>query len=103
MLGRFLTTVSKLHSSGFSATPFFGRLLSSLMSGGSLLPVNKPAMPIPKSLLEASGGKTAADRDSGGYKVLANRYNVGAKLGSGNFGTVFLVTDLQSNERQVAR
>ena len=60
-------------------------------------------MPIPKSLLQASGGQNAIDKDPRGSKILANRYNVGTKLGSGNFGTAFLVTDLQTNERQVAR
>lgn len=31
-------------------------------------------------------------------RVLANRYRVEKKLGSGNFGTAFLVTDLKENE-----
>ena len=33
-------------------------------------------------------------------RVLANRYRVEKKLGSGNFGTAFLVTDLKENEEQ---
>lgn len=31
-------------------------------------------------------------------RTLANRYNVKRKLGSGNFGTVFVVEDLKSEE-----
>ena len=33
-------------------------------------------------------------------RVLANRYRVEKKLGSGNFCTAFLVTDLKENEEQ---
>lgn len=35
-------------------------------------------------------------------RVLANRYRVEKKLGSGNFGTAFLVTDLKENEELYA-
>jgi NIMA (never in mitosis gene a)-related kinase 11 len=31
-------------------------------------------------------------------RIIANRYRVEKKLGSGNFGTAFLVTDLKENE-----
>lgn len=31
-------------------------------------------------------------------KILAKRYRVEKKLGSGNYGTAFLVTDLKNNE-----
>ena len=31
-------------------------------------------------------------------RVLANRYRVEKKLGSGNFGTAFVVTDLKEND-----
>ena len=32
-------------------------------------------------------------------KVLVNRYKVDRKLGSGNFGTVFVVEDLKSEDK----
>ena len=32
-------------------------------------------------------------------RTLANRYKVERKLGSGNFGTVYVVEDLKSDER----
>lgn len=35
---------------------------------------------------------------NGDKRVLASRYRVEKKLGSGNFGVAFLVTDLKENE-----
>ena len=32
-------------------------------------------------------------------KILVNRYKVDRKLGSGNFGTVFVVEDLKSEDK----
>lgn len=61
-------------------------------------------MPLPKNLpRSAQSAKTApppAAKNEGG-KVLANRYRVEDKLGSGAFGSCFLVTDLKAigNER----
>jgi hypothetical protein len=31
-------------------------------------------------------------------RVLANRYRIEKKLGSGNYGTAYLVTDLKDND-----
>ena len=40
-------------------------------------------------------------QDSPKETILANRYRVGNKLGSGSFGSVYLVTDLKSIERYI--
>lgn len=63
-----------------------------------------PKMPLPKVLplvSEASQGQetrlqSGQSRDGTG-KVVANRYLMGNKLGSGAFGTVFLICDLKNN------
>lgn len=61
------------------------------------------AMPLPKNLPQQSKAqaKHGASFKSGvPPRVLANRYRVEQRLGSGAFGTVFLVTDLRAgNER----
>ena len=45
---------------------------------------------------------TAGGGGGGGGRVMANRYSVGCKLGSGAFGTAFLITDTKSsNDRYV--
>ncbi|XP_065064442.1 serine/threonine-protein kinase Nek11-like [Rhopilema esculentum] len=40
-----------------------------------------------------------AKNQDGKERILANRYNVCRKLGSGNFGTVFVVEDLKGDEK----
>ncbi len=72
-------------------------------------------MPLPKVLpaqvhgaarhappLQAAGAPSrsgqAADSRTGGGKVVANRYCVEKKLGSGAFGTAFLVTDRKADD-----
>ena len=49
-------------------------------------------MPPPRDL------KKSTSITDGEKRVLANRYRVEKKLGSGNFGTAFLVTDLKMDE-----
>lgn len=51
-------------------------------------------MPPPRDIKKSSN---INDDDK---RVLANRYRVEKKLGSGNFGTAFLVTDLKEKEEQ---
>ncbi|XP_071086198.1 serine/threonine-protein kinase Nek11-like [Haliotis cracherodii] len=41
--------------------------------------------------------RPSKDRDTNSARVLANRYEVVKKLGSGNFGTAFLCKDLRNN------
>ena len=63
------------------------------------------AMPLPKNLPQQSKAQAkhgAPFKREGGAapRVLANRYRAEQRLGSGAFGTVFLVTDLRAgNER----
>ena len=64
-------------------------------------------MPLPKNYPRSSAsakaalppGKTKCD---GGpvVQVLANRYRMGNKLGSGAFGCAYLVTDLKANNER---
>ena len=70
-------------------------------SGSSRFGINWSwrAMPLPKSLPQ-----TVSEPEKGNVaplpQVMAERYRVEHKLGSGAFGTVFLVTDLNfRNER----
>ena len=51
-------------------------------------------MPLPKSLPQAAP-LSAANKEE--VKVMANRYHLERKLGSGAFGCAFLVTDLKAN------
>ena len=54
-------------------------------------------MPLPKKI-----PKGLALKGRGAGKVYVNRYKVVTHLGSGSFGTVFLVEDLKTNgERSV--
>ena len=69
-------------------------------------------MPLPRELprsrpTAAGYGASAApsfsrgDRQgSEGRSVLANRYRLGQKLGSGSFGCAYLVFDLKSNSEK---
>lgn len=72
------------------------RLLTSERSRGR-------AMPLPKNLPQQSKAQAkhgASFKGGAAPRVLANRYRVEQRLGSGAFGTVFLVTDLRAgNER----
>lgn len=49
-------------------------------------------MPPPRDIKKSAG---ISDDEK---RVLANRYRVEKKLGSGNYGTAFLVKDLKTNE-----
>ena len=51
-------------------------------------------MPLPKSYPVAGDQAGTAKK-----RTLNKRYVVGKKLGSGHFGTAFLVTDIKVNER----
>lgn len=54
-------------------------------------------MPLPKKLPRSSKSSCVG-------RIYANRYRVVKRLGSGNFGTVFLVEDLRANgERKVLK
>lgn len=44
--------------------------------------------------------KSLGDVKSKEQRVLANRYQVVKKLGSGNFGVAYLCKDLRNNEEQ---
>ena len=63
-------------------------------------------MPIPKKLPGSGGaiGTSSAGVPSSGQdtKVLLGRYSVGRHLGSGNFGSVYLVTDMKDYDRFVS-
>lgn len=50
-------------------------------------------MPLPKKI--PRGGKSKS-QDEG--RVFANRYRMEKRLGSGSFGTVFLVEDMKTKE-----
>lgn len=49
-------------------------------------------MPPPREVLT----KQAVSDDN--KRIIANRYRVEKKLGSGNYGTAYLVTDLRNND-----
>ncbi|CAF0886112.1 unnamed protein product [Brachionus calyciflorus] len=55
-------------------------------------------MPPPRDVKKSTS--ITADDDK---RVVANRYRVEKKLGSGNFGTAFLVTDLKTDEFKVLK
>ena len=61
---------------------------SKLSTEGKVRPKKK--MPLPKQLRKPEKKK----------RVLANRYRVEKRLGSGNFGTAWLVTDLKCKEEK---
>jgi len=54
-------------------------------------------MPLPKSYPVASSQSSAATPSK---RTLNGRYVVGKKLGSGHFGTAFLVTDIKANNER---
>ncbi|CAH1779518.1 unnamed protein product, partial [Owenia fusiformis] len=59
-------------------------------------------MPLPKKMPRSGGGKNG--KDSEGPRVAANRYEFVKKLGSGNFGTAWLVKDRKcENELKVLK
>ena len=41
--------------------------------------------------------RNTKEKNSAEKRVLANRYQVEKKLGSGNFGTAFIVKDIRKN------
>ncbi len=45
----------------------------------------------------SKGSKKYPEIDDKDKRVLVNRYRVEKKLGSGNFGTAYLVTDLNAD------
>jgi hypothetical protein len=51
---------------------------------------------MPQSRHAKKHGSTDDDEDK---KVIASRYRVEKKLGSGNFGVAFLVTDLKEKDQ----
>ena len=52
-------------------------------------------MPLPANLSVEKSGKK---KSKGDKRVLANRYQVARRLGSGNFGTAWIVTDLKTKD-----
>ena len=52
-------------------------------------------MPLPKSYPVAGDQAGSAKK-----RMLNKRYVVGKKLGSGHFGTAFLVTDIKANNER---
>lgn len=60
-------------------------------------------MPIPRNFKKVEGAGFPPGPKSpdvpGTSAVLGGRYQIEAKLGSGNFGTAYLVTDLRESER----
>ncbi len=61
-------------------------------------------MPLPKDLPNVQqpphggdGGGLRRSERGGAERVLANRYKMDKKLGSGAFGAAFLVADLKAN------
>ena len=72
--------------------------------GSSPTPLNANlscSMPLPKNLPQSAKGAAQLKKGRAvAVQVLAHRYRVERKMGSGAFGTAFLVTDLKSrNER----
>ena len=56
-------------------------------------------MPLPRKLIpstKTSGGKTSKSKVE--KRVLANRYTVKRRLGSGNFGTAWIILDGKAKE-----
>lgn len=53
-------------------------------------------MPLPKTLPTATGGNAGSEKSTRPERILGNRYKVERRLGSGNFGTAHLVTDLKA-------
>ena len=56
-------------------------------------------MPLPKRIPRS---RSAKSKDTNDKRVLANRYVVDKKLGSGNFGTAWLVKDLKAKDEKDA-
>ena len=54
-------------------------------------------MPLPKNLPRSAKAAPLSATKKEDVKVLANRYHLERKLGSGAFGCAFLVTDLKAN------
>ena len=52
-------------------------------------------MPLPKSYPVAGDQASSTKK-----RILNKRYTVGKKLGSGHFGTAFLVTDIKANNER---
>lgn len=53
---------------------------------------------IPQSRPTTSSGSSSVPDDQ--KRVVVNRYRVEKKLGSGNFGTAYLVTDLKAKKEE---
>lgn len=56
-------------------------------------------MPLPKKIPQ-SRPTTASTVPDEKKRVIVNRYRVEKKLGSGNFGTAYLVTDLKTKNSE---
>ena len=61
-------------------------------------------MPIPKDLPKFKGAESSVDISctevsQATANVLSKKYALGNKLGSGNFGSVFIVNDISNGER----
>ena len=66
-------------------------------------------MPLPKDLPNVQqrsrggsdgGSRPRSEGGGGAERVLANRYKMDKKLGSGAFGAAFLVADLKANREK---
>ena len=57
-------------------------------------------MPLPARIPSRGSGKSAKTKAKDAKRVLANRYTVTRRLGSGNFGTAWLVDDKKAKDEK---
>ena len=57
-------------------------------------------MPLPKNLPQSVGGESSPKKERTAVQVVAQRYRVERRMGSGAFGTAFLVTDLKDRKER---
>lgn len=57
-------------------------------------------MPLPKNLPKSISDEGSLKKERTAVQVVAQRYRVERRLGSGAFGTAFLVTDLKDRKER---